>query len=94
MNSAPAWRDVVFLLGLASGVAALAGEGPPKPPLPNQAKPAREAVRPMELDEPMPIGMSKEGTKKGDVMRAAKQKRKYMEEMMQQEKAAAERGAR
>jgi hypothetical protein len=94
MKSPLAWRDLLFLLGLAPGVAALAGEGPPKPPLANQVKPTSEAVRPMKLDEPMPIGMSKEGTKKGDVRRAEKQKRKYMEEMMQQEKAAAERRER
>jgi hypothetical protein len=45
----------------------------------------------MNPEEPMPIGMSKEGMKKGDVTEGAKQKRKYMEEMMQQEKAAADK---
>jgi hypothetical protein len=91
MKSLLAWGNLVFLLGLAPSLAAMPGEEPPKPPLPNQIEPASPAVQPMRLEEPMPIGMRKEGMKKGDVMRAAKQKRKYMEEMMRQEKAAAER---
>jgi hypothetical protein len=92
MKSLLAWGNLVFLLGFAA-LAALAGEGPPTPPLPNPAELGSRAV-PMRLAEPMPIGMRKEGMKKGDVMRAAKQKRKYMKEMTQQEKAAAERGDR
>jgi hypothetical protein len=94
MKSLLSWRNLVFLLGLAPPVAATAGEEPPQPPVPNQVEPASPAVQPMRLEEPMPIGMRKEGMKKGDVMRAAKQKHKYMKEMMQQEKAAAERGDR
>jgi hypothetical protein len=87
-------RDLVFLLGFVPAVAVMSGEGPGKSPLANQADPASGAVQPMGLDEPMPTGMGKEGMKKGDVMKAEKQKRKHMEEMMQQEKAAAERGDR
>ena len=54
-------RDLVFLLGFVPAVAATSGEGPHPPP--NQVEPANEAVQPMELDEPMPIGMAKEGMK-------------------------------
>jgi len=90
MRSLVAWRNLVLLLGLAPPVAAVRGEEPPKPPLPHPAELESRTV-PMRLEEPMPIGMRKEGMKQGDVMRAAKQKRKYMEEMMQQEKTAAER---
>jgi hypothetical protein len=90
MRGLLAWRNLVFLLGLTPPVAAVRGEEPPEPPLPNPAEFGSRAV-PMRPEEPMPIGMRKEGMKQGDVMRAAKQKRKYMEEMMQQEKANAER---
>jgi hypothetical protein len=90
MRGLLAWRRLVLLLGLAPPVAAVRGEEPPKPPLANPAELGSRAV-PMRPEEPMPIGMRKEGMKKGDVMRAAKQKRTYMEEMMQQEKTAAER---
>ena len=85
-------RDLVFLLGFVPAIAATSGEGPHPPP--SQVEPADEAVQPMELDEPMPIGMAKEGMKKGDVMKAEKQKRKHMQEMMQQEKADGEQGDR
>jgi hypothetical protein len=82
---------IIFLVGLAMVGGVMAGEKQAKPPVPNRGEPTSGATAPMNPEEPMPIGMSKEGMKKGDVTEGAKQKRKYMEEMMQQEKAAADK---
>lgn len=44
-----------------------------------------ESRQPMNMDEPMPTGMAKEGMKKGDVKAHAKKKEAAMDEMMKQE---------
>ena len=44
-----------------------------------------ESRKPMNMDEPMPTGMAKQGMKKGDVKTHAKKQEAVMEEMMKQE---------
>lgn len=45
----------------------------------------KESRQPMNMDEPMPTGMAKEGMKKGDVKARALKKGAAMDEMMKQE---------
>jgi hypothetical protein len=45
-----------------------------------------ESRQPMNMDEPMPTGMAKQGMKKGDVKAQAQKKEALMDEMMKQEK--------
>jgi hypothetical protein len=44
-----------------------------------------ETIQPMNMDEPMPTAMAKEGMKKGDVKAQAMKKAAAMDEMMKQE---------
>ena len=43
--------------------------------------------KPMKMDEPMPIKMTKKGMKKGDVKKAAEKKEREMKAMMDKESA-------
>ncbi|BAU49416.1 hypothetical protein SVA_2868 [Sulfurifustis variabilis] len=54
------------------------------------------AQLPIDMDEPMPIGMAREGMKKGDVKEHAMKKEAVMDEMMKQEeqKPGSERNIR
>ena len=74
-----------LIYGLALGFEARSADAPQKV----------EAAQnqPMKMDEPMPIKMKKEGTKKGDVKTAAEKKDREMREMMQKETQAARESA-
>lgn len=43
--------------------------------------------KPMNMDDPMPIKMKKQGMKKGDVKKAAEKKEREMKAMMDKESA-------
>ncbi len=45
------------------------------------------AGKPMKMDDPMPIKMTKPGMKKGDVKKAAEKKQREMKAMMDKESA-------
>jgi hypothetical protein len=80
----------VFLLAMADGL--IAGEAAVEPLLPMQDGSTGRIILPMDAEEPMPIGMKREGMKKGDVRYAAEQKKQYLEEMMEQEAHVQRRG--
>jgi hypothetical protein len=93
MKSLYCSRRIMLLIGLMAALGAAAADEPAQAPMPNHGERAGRNSQPMSSpmspNEPMPTGMAKKGMKKGDVMKAEKRKKTYMEEMMEQEKAAA-----
>ena len=74
----------------AVGIGALAAEPSSAPSMNTEAtakKPMKVKKR-MKMDEPMPIGMKREGMMKGDVNKAAGKKEAEMKPMMEQEQQA------
>jgi len=59
---------------------------PPKAQMPNPAGQAPMVEMPLKGDEPMPIGMKKEGMMKEDVKKDYKKKEPMIEEMMEKGK--------
>jgi len=77
----------VLLIAASDGVradnpAASVAE-PPKAQMPNPAGQAPMVEMPLKGDEPMPIGMKKEGMMKEDVKKDYKKKEPMIEEMME-----------
>ncbi len=69
-----------------AGALALAAE---PPAISNWTPKAPAKVKqPMRMDEPMPIGMKREGMMKGDVKKAAEKKAAEMKPLMEREERA------
>lgn len=80
----------VFVLALVCAAPSLAAEkNAPATSGPGDAQMDRpiptESQQPMNMNEPMPIGMARKGMKKGDVKAHAMKKEAAMDEMMKRE---------
>lgn len=80
-------------LSLSLAVFAAVGfAAPPDEPSSAPAKKPAKVKKPIKMDEPMPIGMKREGMMKGDVKKSAEKKEAEMKPMMEQEEQAMPRG--